>query len=116
MNEKVLKEAREEIDRVDREFARLFEERMKAVSLVAEYKKEAGKPIFDPKREEEVILRGEKRVENETLRSYYTTFLRSVMDISKAYQSRLLTGMQVAESIGRTTIFPLKQQMICRLF
>ena len=96
MDEKKLREARAEIDRVDREFARLFEERMKAVSLVAEYKKEAGKPIFDPKREEEILARAPERIKDENLRSYYSTFLRSVMDISKAYQSRLLTGMQVA--------------------
>ena len=96
MDEKVLKEAREKIDKVDREMARLFKERMEAVSKVAEYKKEAGIPIFDPKREEEVLARGAERVESETLRSYYTTFLRSVMDVSKAYQSRLLCGMQVA--------------------
>lgn len=94
----LLEEAREEINRIDSEMARLFVERMRASEKVARYKKEAGMPIFDPVREEEVIRRGSARVEEETLRSYYVNFLHANMDISKAYQSRLLGGMRVAFS------------------
>ena len=35
-----LEKAREQIDRIDKEMARLFEERMAAVKTVAEYKSE----------------------------------------------------------------------------
>ncbi len=94
----LLTEAREEINRIDTEMARLFRERMIASGKVAQYKKETGMPIFDPVREEEVLRRGEARMEDETLRSYYVNFLRANMDISKAYQSRLLGGMRVAYS------------------
>ena len=52
--EKLLK-ARETISEVDKEIAHLFEKRMEAVRLVAEYKKERGLPIFDSSREAEVI-------------------------------------------------------------
>ena len=54
----LLDEAREEINRIDGEMARLFTERMRAAEKVAKYKKEVGMPIFDPVREEEVIRRG----------------------------------------------------------
>ncbi len=110
----LLDEAREEINRIDTQMARLFEERMAAAAKVAGYKKETGMPIFDPVREEEVIRRGSARIEDRTLRSYYVNFLHANMDISKAYQARLLGGMRVAYSgvkgafaqIAATDIFP----------
>jgi chorismate mutase/prephenate dehydratase len=69
---------------------------MEAAKKVALYKKEVGMPIFDAAREAEVIARGAARIENEAVREYYVNFLHSVMDTSKAYQSRLLNGMQIA--------------------
>ena len=95
---KRLEEARKIIDRVDGEMAKLFAERMKAVAMVAEAKKDLGLQIFDPAREEEVIRRNSARVEDEGLKSYYINFLQSNMEISRAYQSRLLDGMRVAYS------------------
>ncbi len=96
MDEKKLLSSRENINQIDQEMARLFEARMKAVEEVALYKKEVGMPIFDPKREEEVLSRGAERIGEENLKGYYTTFLRSVMEVSKSYQSRLMEGMRVA--------------------
>jgi len=93
-----LTEARQIIDRVDGEMAKLFAERMKAVATVAQVKKEHGLPIFDPAREAEVIRRNAARMENEDLRPYYIRFLQSNMEISRSYQSRLLDGMRVAYS------------------
>ena len=93
-----LQKAREDIDRIDSQMAGLFEERMEAAERVALYKKKTGMQIFDPKREEEILERGSLRIKNEALRGYYTNFLRAEMDISKAYQSRILSGMRVAYS------------------
>lgn len=93
-----LKQAREIIDRVDGEMAKLFCERMKAVEMVAEAKRALGLQIFDPLREEEVIRRNSARVEDEALKSYYVNFLRSNMELSRSWQSRLLEGMRVAYS------------------
>lgn len=98
MDKDLLTEARDEIDRIDRELASLFCQRMKAAEKVALYKKETGMPIFDPAREEIVLQKGAKRVESETLRGYYVNFLHSMMDISKAYQKSLVSGMQIAFS------------------
>lgn len=96
MSKSLLEEARENIDKIDSEMARLFEKRMEEARKVALYKKEVGMPIFDAAREAAVLARGAKRIENENLRDFYVNFLHSVMDVSKSYQSRLLNGMQIA--------------------
>ena len=46
---------RKEIDNIDKEITRLFEERMNVVLKVAEYKKENNLPIFHKGREAVVI-------------------------------------------------------------
>ncbi len=93
-----LDKARKLINNADREMARLFEERMEAVRMVAHYKKEHGVPVDDLAREAEIIARNSDMVENDELRSYYVDFLRSTIDISKSFQHRLLDGMRVAYS------------------
>ena len=87
---KDLLKARKEINEIDREMADLFVKRMAAVRDVAEYKKANDMPIYDEKREAEVIEANSRLVENDELREYYKKFLRSNMEISKAYQSHLL--------------------------
>ncbi|MBE6538969.1 MAG: chorismate mutase [Ruminococcaceae bacterium] len=94
MNE--LEKAREIINRVDTEMARLFEERMRVSEMVAHYKKENGLPILDSGREDEIIKKGSARIEDITLREYYVNFLKDTMSISKKYQSRLIEGMKIA--------------------
>ena len=93
-----LQKARDEINRVDKQMAELFEMRMKAVKTVAECKQELGLPVFDSKREDDVIERNTKYIRDEELRSYYINFLKGNMDISKKYQHRLLKGVKVAYS------------------
>ena len=93
-----LQEARKIINKVDLEMARLFEERMDAVKIVAEYKKEKGLPIDDFSREEEIIKNNSENIENDEYRSYYVNFLRNNIKISKDLQHRLLEGMTVAYS------------------
>ena len=93
-----LEKARLLINDADKEMARLFEQRMDAVKLVAAYKKEHGVPVDDFAREEEIIKRNAADIANEEYRSYYVNFLRSVIDLSKNMQHRLLDGMRVAYS------------------
>lgn len=81
-----LEKARREIDLVDREMAHLFERRMKAVAEIADHKKRNGLPVCDPHREAEVIRKNTERLENAHLRSYYETFLKDTMRISREYQ------------------------------
>ena len=50
-----LQEARNIIGEVDAQIAELFCKRMRAVELVAEYKKERGLPVLDSAREQALI-------------------------------------------------------------
>ena len=93
-----LEKARKDINRIDEEIAKLFEERMKAASKVAEYKIKHALPIFDSSREAEVINKNLKYINDETIKEYYVNFLKETMNISKKYQSRLMNGMKVAYS------------------
>ncbi len=109
MNE--LDMARNIINETDKEIARLFEQRMDAVRMVANYKKEHGLPIEDSARENELIARNSEMVESDDYRSYYVDFLRSTIDISKKFQHRLLDGMRVAYS-GVEGAFGRQKQLI----
>lgn len=71
-------------------------ERMRAAEMVADYKKEHGLEIYDAQREDEVIRRGSEQIEDPELRSYYVSFLKNTMAVSRAYQSKLMDGMRVA--------------------
>lgn len=93
-----LEKARQTINKVDKKMAELFEERMEAVRLVAEYKKEQGLQVEDYSREAEIIAKNSEFIRNNELKSYYINFLQSNMDISKNFQHKLLEGMRVAFS------------------
>ena len=93
-----LEKARQTINKVDKKMAELFEERMEAVRLVAEYKKEQGLQVEDSSREAEIISKNSEFIRNNELKSYYINFLQSNMDISKNFQHKLLEGMRVAFS------------------
>ena len=93
-----LQKARQIINQTDKEMAKLFEKRMNAVRLVGEYKKEHGLAVSDKAREEEIIEANAKFVSDNELRSYYVSFLRNNIEISKKYQHRMLDSMRVAYS------------------
>ena len=77
-----LSENREAIAGVDEEIARLFEKRMKLCAGVAEYKKEHGIPVKDRAREDFLIEKNRKLIEDPLLEEYYVDFLKGMMDIS----------------------------------
>lgn len=126
MNEDKLASARKEIEEIDREIAQLYLRRLEAVKPIAAYKKEHGLPVFDGKREDELIKRNLGFIssaggaESES----YVCFQKSVMELSKRYQSRLNGGMRVAYSgiegafacIAAGNIFPGAELMACADF
>ena len=93
MEDRPLQEAREQINAIDREMARLFEQRMAAVARVAAYKRERGLPILDAQRERQVIAHNREYIQDEALRGHYARFMQGVMDVSKAYQRQWMAGM-----------------------
>ena len=90
--------ARQEINRIDAEMARLFEQRMAAAKLVAQHKMERGLPIKDEAREAALIDRNSAYIVDDTIREYYVQFLRSTIDVSCDYQRRLMGELRVAYS------------------
>ena len=90
--------ARKIINEIDTEMAKLFEKRMDAAKEVAQYKKERGLPILDESREREIIDRNSQLIKNEEYKSYYVSFLKKNMSLSKKLQHRLINGTRVAYS------------------
>lgn len=96
-----LEKARQSIDEIDREMARLYEMRMNAVRLVADHKQKNHLTIKDTNREEMVIRNNTTLIANEEYRPYYLRFLRSVMENSKEFQRDLISDtLYVKASFG----------------
>ncbi len=93
-----LTEAREKIQVLDRQMARLFEDRMEAVRAVAAYKKKRGLPIEDKEQEMKKLAECGNLLEDKELQPYYAQFLKSSMEISKRWQHKLISGVKVAYS------------------
>ena len=55
-----------EIDRIDKELLRLFEQRMEVSEKIGQYKKTHDLPETDPKREEEILK--SCRIRHQTIR------------------------------------------------
>lgn len=85
MSEK-LSDYRDEIDKIDKELIKLFEKRMNIVLKVAKYKKKNNLNILHKNRENEVLTKNLKQVENKYLKPYVENFLIDLMSVSKQYQ------------------------------
>ena len=57
MTNKSLQDVREEIDKIDAELLKLLNQRMKASLKISKLKKDSGKEVFDPEREDKLIKR-----------------------------------------------------------
>ena len=116
-----LEQARQQINRVDREIALLFTQRMEAARTIAAYKKAHALPIFDRNREQALIEQNCLCIEDPQLRSFYIPFQKKVMEVSRAYQHHLLSGTRVAYSgvegafayIAAGRIFPDGELVSC---
>ncbi len=84
MQEKI-QELRERVDEVDRELIRALNERARVVQEIATIKAEAGIPIFDPKREEEILQRAveynEGPIYDSSMRDIFELILHRIRDI-----------------------------------
>lgn len=85
-----LENARKIINEVDVQLAALFEKRMEAVKMVAEYKKQNNLPIFDENREKEICKKEIEYIKKDELKPYYLEFIQCLMDISKKFQRNIM--------------------------
>ncbi len=72
-----INELRSQVDEVDRELIRILNERARIVQELVAIKSEAGKPLFDPKREEEIL----RRVAEENEGPIYDTSMREIFEL-----------------------------------
>ncbi len=76
---------REDMDSIDNHIVQLFVERMEISKKVAKEKERQNLPIYDEKRENAVLIRISRMVDEE-IQPYLVELYHSIMDISKEYQ------------------------------
>ena len=81
-----LNDYRKQINEIDEQLVKLFEQRMEVSKNIAEYKKSAGLPTRDAKREAEVLEQRSKQVKPE-LSIYIYEFYEKLMQLSRDYQN-----------------------------
>jgi monofunctional chorismate mutase len=72
-----IEELRERVDEVDRQLIRFLNERARIVQEMVAVKAEAGKPLFDPKREEEIL----QKVAEENEGPIYDSSMREIFEL-----------------------------------
>ncbi len=85
-----LKEARKNIDAIDKQIVELFEKRMLEANAVAEYKRKTGKAVYDKEREEEKLEHLGQLSSNEFNKKAITELFSQIMSISRKYQYTVL--------------------------
>lgn len=89
-----LEVARNIINECDKEMIELFEKRMKASKMVAQYKFENDLPVLDSSREEEIINKNINLLNDDNLKEFYLTFFNGVLKSSKDYQKKIIEGLK----------------------
>ena len=85
-----LADIRKDLDAVDREIVRLFEERMTLAAQVAEYKIAKGMPVLDRSREEKVLASRAALLEDKRLEGDVRALFECIMALSRKEQERLV--------------------------
>ena len=91
---------RDQLDVIDAEIVRLFEERMRLVGEVAEFKIETGKQVFDKGREQAKIAAVRELAHGEFNEQAAEELFTQLMTISRRYQYRLLEEKGRKEDLG----------------
>ncbi len=80
-----IEELRNRVDEVDRELVRSLNERARIVQEIVAIKAEAGKALFDPRREEEILRKvaeeNEGPIYDTSLREIFTLILHRIRDL-----------------------------------
>lgn len=82
-----LENIRNKIDKIDKEMAILFSQRMELIELVKEEKKKNNLPTYNEAREKEIKAKNMLFVNNEYVEEY-KEFIESILKISKEYQEK----------------------------
>lgn len=114
-----LQELRQEIDRIDDQLVRLFNDRMAVAAKVAEYKRQRDLPVLNTRREREILKEVAEKSAPEV--ANYTRALYSlIFELSRSQQERLIKTdsplfREITAAVEHTTpLFPEDAMVACQ--
>ena len=114
-----LNEAREQIDLIDDQMAKLFEKRMDLAKEIGTYKHDNNLPAVNRTREREIINRISNEI-HEEYAGYSKTLFNMLFDLSRAYQNRFINPdpameREINEAIKKRRVcFPPRRQWLAK--
>ena len=97
-----LEKYRGELDKIDTQMLELFQQRMKVVKDIAEYKKQNNASVLDKSRERRILMRIYNEARDNMGKPSVALF-RTIIEQSKAYQRELMPGNgKIAKKIADT--------------
>ena len=99
-----LEELRGQLDVVDDQIVKLYEERMKICEQVGEYKVEAGRKVFDRVREKEKLQNVASKVSSDFDKKGIQELYQQLMSLSRKLQYQQLVK---AGALGRLLLYRL---------
>lgn len=84
-----IEEARKEIDLIDSELVKLFEKRMKLSAEIAKEKSRKNIPVYDKKREQEILKKINGKSTKE-MQKFSAELYEKIFELSRNYQKELM--------------------------
>lgn len=119
MKQMDMQDYRKQINEIDAQLVKCFDERMRVALDIAKYKKEHGLPVFDPARERDVLNKQTAAVSSD-MAMYVKLLYNTIFDISRSYQQRYITQRgnltnHIAQAIQNTSqLFPKQAVVACQ--
>ncbi|MDO5135659.1 MAG: prephenate dehydratase [Eubacteriales bacterium] len=111
-----LERYRQEIDRIDSQLVRLFEERMQVCESVAQYKIKTGRQVLDPERERQKIAAVREKAHGPFNEFGVQELFRQIMAISRKRQYQLLNGTGLTKEEDFSVIGQLPRKGVTVVF
>ena len=114
-----LSQYREQIDQIDDELIALFARRMETAAQIAQWKRQAGKPVMDASRERAKLLDVMEKCPAE-FKDYAVSLYSLLFELSRSYQHRILDSSsalteQITAAIEHTEqVFPRTASVACQ--
>ena len=114
-----LSQYREQIDQIDDELIALFARRMETAAQIAQWKRQAGKPVMDAGRERAKLLDVMEKCPAE-FKDYAVSLYSLLFELSRSYQHRILDSSsalteQITAAIENTDpLFPKTATVACQ--
>ena len=110
---------REQIDQIDDALIQLFARRMETAAQIAQWKRQAGKPVMDASRERAKLLDVMEK-SPEDFKDYAVSLYSLLFELSRSYQHRILDSSsalteQISAAIAHTApLFPKTASVACQ--